>query len=151
MQLTAGGHGLYLWGPLTFEAEPASNRFEWERGEELSWPVIWLTGSHHYKHRWQTHSQISMKKVFDAVDNWSSKLRWRVALSGNEGNPFYKYQSKRPQAVPFRNYGKPTELEEQLDRLIAYIADGVHDSAAAVVRPELLRPEVAPQKYSDHK
>ena len=84
------------------------------------------------------------EKVFAAVDNWSSKLRWRVALSGNEGNPFYKHQSKRPQAVPFRNYGKPTELEEQLDRLIAYIADGVHDSAAAVVRPELLRPEVVP-------
>ena len=60
-------YGLYLWQPDSHFCASTNEAINWGMGEQLSWPVIWFVGQHHYKHRWCGRQQVSRVRIFQAL------------------------------------------------------------------------------------
>ena len=88
MQYAFNGHGCYSWDPQA--------KTKMTDSIPVPWPIRWLMGHHHYKHRWASNNLMNVGRCMEFVKEWARKLRWRSALEDSDSNQFYRFKSKFP-------------------------------------------------------
>ena len=110
------------------ESSSAAQSGDWEDGDQLSWPLIWLVGSHHYRHRWCSSSQANGKEITQRLWNWATRVRWQAALADSLHNPYYVIETKKENPTPFIGRGRPIEGELELQRLLDLTSQAVQNT-----------------------
>ena len=122
LRRTSRGIGVYQWDPILKTCSPGGGL---GTSPQVAWPITWLLGAHHFKHRWCERANPDVDMVNNAVQQWTNKLQWRAALEDQPCNPWYSLETKKPATRPCEN------LVERLDTFIMRIRSGIHNAAVA--------------------
>jgi hypothetical protein len=109
---------IYAYDPETKSVRPVSP-------EEFPWPIIFIAGRFHKKHRFLRSSNVPMVKLSEATMKFSNKIKWQAIF---KGRPFIKFPFKavkRKQTTPFFGSNLPQEATTWLGEVQSRILKAV--------------------------
>lgn len=72
---------------------------------------------------------VNATRIDAQLEDWSNKLRRRLALEDSPSNPWWHVQPKRLATPSFRPLGDPSEKEQEFSRLTTITSEAVREEA----------------------
>lgn len=127
-----------MWDPGNRTKVSATHR-HFNDASDITWPIIWILGAHHYRHRWAQCTSVDNSTISRSLRMWATKIRWRANLEDIPMASFHRLRSKHicTRECPISNNKKENMISHTHDVTMNTIP------RARLARGKLHKPPIA--------